>query len=160
MKAFCQILLLISLLASACRPAGPEVIESADVEDLPPFDPATQQAMARLSLEHSIHFIESNPEAVLLDVRGRKEYDKAHISKAVSFPYNPKNKSMAKALNSNPDYNTKKVYFLYGSKDNFYAIEIALRFMASGHQHIFIMNGGIEDWIKKGLPVMSSTVVE
>ncbi len=130
------------------------------MEDLPPFDPATQQSMARLSLEQSIHFLESNPKAVLLDVRGREEYDKAHFSGAVSFPYDFKKLSINKALESNPNLGKKKVYFIYGSKENFYAIDVALRFIGSEHQYIYVMNGGIEDWIAKGLPVEATAIVQ
>ena len=96
----------------------------------------------------------------MLDVRGRKDYDTAHVSGAVSFPYDFKKKSIAAAQESNPDFTTKDMYFFYGSKENFYAIDVALKFMASGHQHIFILNGGIEDWIKKGHPVMSAATVK
>ena len=135
-------------------------MKPGDVEDLPPFDPATQQTMARMNLAQAEHFLESNPKAIVLDVRSREDYDTAHLSGAVFFPFDLKKASIEAAQKSNPDFTKKKVYFLYGSKDNFYSIEVALRLIASGHQHIFVLNGGIEDWIKKGLPVMSTATVQ
>ncbi|NOY01034.1 MAG: hypothetical protein GXP30_15095 [Verrucomicrobia bacterium] len=160
MKNCCRTLLLLSLFAVACQPTVPKAIEAADVEDLPPFDPATQQALALLSLEHSIHFLESNPKAILLDIRGREEYDKAHLPGAVYFPYDFKKLSIEEALESNPGLGKRGVYFIYGSKENFYVIDVAHRFIGSGHQYIFVMSGGIEDWIAKGLPVETTAILE
>lgn len=152
-----QILLLASVLAVACRPA-PTVVKAADVEDLPPFDTSTQQAMARLSVAHSVHFLESNPHAILLDVRGREEYDKAHLPGAISFPYNV-SQPIAKTLESYPSFDTKAVFFVYGT-DEINAINISIGFLRLGYQHLFILNGGIEAWVKKGHPVTTTAVAE
>lgn len=157
MKTLGQILLLASVLAVACRPA-PTVVEAADVEDLPPFDTSTQQTMARLSVAHAIHFLESNPQAILLDVRGREEYDKAHLPGAISFPYNV-SQPIAKTLKSYPSFDTKGVYFIYGI-DEINAINVSIGLLGLGYQHLFILNGGIEAWVKKEQPVTTTVAKE
>jgi len=143
----------------ACRPAEISVAEAPDVEDLPPFDPATQQTVAYLNIEHVKHFLESNPDVFVLDVRTLEEYDKVHLPGAVSFPYDFKKKTIKKVLAAHPDYKTKNTYFFYGSNENYYEIDVSMHFRNLGYQYLFCMNGGIEDWIKDGLPVMS-TVAE
>ncbi len=130
------------------------------MEDLPPFDPATQQTQTRLNIEHIKHFLESNPDAILLDVRGLEDYDKGHLPGAVSFPYDLKKQSIQEQLIAHPDYDTKKVYLTYGSTENFYAIEVVLRMASAGYQYLNSLNGGIEDWVKLGLPVESKEVVK
>jgi len=151
----CQFLLLIALSLVACRPAGPGVVEAPKVEDLPPFDPATQATVSYVNIEQALHLLESNPDALVLDVRSRGEYDKAHLPKAVSFPYDFQNAAIDRALAAHPDYDTKKIYFLYGSNENYHGVDVSMRLREVGYQYLFCMNGGIEDWIKKGLPVMS-----
>lgn len=155
MKIVCQFLLLITLSSVACRPPGPKVVEVPKVADLPPFDPATQISVSYLDIEHARHLLESNPDTLVLDVRPPEEYDTAHLPKAVSFPYDFQKKTIDGALAAHPDFDTKKTYFLYGSAENYYAIDVSMRLRAMGYQYLYCMNGGIEDWIKKGLPVMS-----
>ena len=160
MKIVYQILLLSVLGLCACRPAGPKVVKAESVKDLAPFDPSTQQTMTRLGVGHVKHFLESNPEALVLDVRPSAEYDKAHLPGAVSFPYDFKNSSIEKELEVHSDYTPKKIYFTYGSKENFYAIDVVSRLNESGYQYLYSMNGGIEDWVKLGLPVESAGVAK
>lgn len=155
MKIVWQFLLLITLSLVACRPPGPQVVETPKVADLPPFDPASQITVSYVGIEHARHLLESNPDALVLDVRPREEYDKAHLPKAVSFPYDFQNATIDGALAAHPDYDTKKVYFLYGSNENYHGIDVSMRLRQMGYQYLFCMNGGIEDWIKMGLPVMS-----
>ncbi len=159
-KIVYQIMLLIAVSMVACRPAGPKVVEAVDVEDLPPFDPATQQTTAHLNVSQVHFFLESNPQAIVLDVRPLEEYDKAHLPGAVSFPYDFKTTSIQKELEAHPNYDAKKVYLSYGSKENFYAIDVVSKLSAAGYQYLFSMNGGIEDWVREGLPLMSKEVVK
>lgn len=144
----------------ACRPAAPKGIKTVDVEDLPPFDPASQQTLARLAVGHVKHFLESNSDAIILDVRSLEEYNKAHLPGAVSFPYDFEKMSIQEELAAHPDYDKKKVYLAYGSKENFYSIDVISRLSDAGFQYLNSMNGGIEDWIKLGLPVESKETVK
>jgi len=150
------------MMLVACRPPGPKAVETPDAEDLPPFDPATQQTVTYLEIAHAVHFLESNPDAIVLDVRGREDYDKVHLPKAVSFPYDFEKKKIKKALAAHPDYDTKKSYFIYGSKENYYALDVSNRLKVSGYQYLFCIrqDSGIEDWVKAGLPVSSTAAVK
>ncbi len=150
-----QFLLLSTLGLAACRPAGPKLLEAPKIADLPPFDPATQVTVSYLDLEHVGHFLESNPEALLLDVRTRGEYDEGHLPKALSFPYDFENQTIDGVLEAHPDLDSKKICFIYGSKENYYAVQVIVRLRSKGYQYLFCMNGGIEDWVEKGLPLMS-----
>lgn len=124
-----------------------------DVEDLPPFDPASQKTLAHLGVRHVKYFLESNPDAIILDVRPLEEYNEAHLPGAVSFPYDFEKMSIQEELAAHPDYDKKKVYLAYGSKENFYSTEVVSRLSRAGFQYLNSMNGGIEDWITLGLPV-------
>ena len=157
----CQFFLLLVMMIIACRPSGPKVVEKPDLEDLPPFDPSTQQSVAYLEISHAAHFLESNPDAIVLDARGREDYDKVHLPNAVSFPYDFEKMSIKKELAAHPDYDTKKIYFIYGSKKDFHATDIANRMKGMGYQYLFCVRNesGIEDWIKAGLPVVSTAAV-
>lgn len=146
------------MMAAACRPSLPKVAEIPDMEDMPPFDPATQQSISHMGLKHVKHFLDSNPDAIVLDVRPREEYDLAHLPRAISFPYDIDGKNINESLVAHPEYDTKKKYFTYGSKEDFHSIDVSWQLIKRGFQNMFSMNGGIEDWIKEGLPVMSTSV--
>lgn len=140
---------------TACRPPAVKVVKAQNVEDMQPFDPATQKTLSRFNLEHVKHFLESNPDPLVLDVRGRTEYDQGHLPGAVFFPYDFKKMSIAEELQKHPKYDLKDLVLVYGSKKNFYAIDVASRLSDAGYQFVSSMNGGIEDWVKLGLPVES-----
>lgn len=140
---------------TACRPPAVKVVQAQKVEDLKPFDPASQKTLSRFNLEHVKHFLESNPDARLLDVRSRAEYDQGHLPGAVSFPYDFETMSITEELQKHPEYDSKDLVLAYGSKENFYAIDVASRLSDAGHRYVSSMNGGFEDWVKLGLPVES-----
>ena len=145
-------------MSIACRPSAPKVLKKPDLEELPPFDPSTQQSVAYLEISHAVHFLESNPDAIVLDARRREDYDKVHLPTAVSFPYDFKKKSIKKELAAHPDFDTKKKYFIYGSNKDYNATDTANRMKDKGYQYLFCTRNetGIEDWVKAGLPVMST----
>ena len=151
-------------MAVACRPSGPRVAEMPDMEEMPPFDPATQQTITYLEIAHIQHFLDSNPDVIVLDVRGRDEFDKVHLPKAISFPYDPKEKKkmVDKSLAALSNYDTKKIHFVYGSKENYYALDVCNRLRIAGYQYLFCIrqDSGIEDWVKAGLPVVSTPAAE
>ncbi|MCF6311934.1 MAG: rhodanese-like domain-containing protein [Verrucomicrobiales bacterium] len=130
-----------------------KVVKAQKVEDMEPFDPATQKTYARFTVEHAKHFLENNPNAWVLDVRSQTEYDQGHLTGAVSFPYDFEKMSIEEELQKHSDRDLKTPVFAYGSKEDFHAIEVATRLRAAGFQFVSSLNGGIEDWMKLGLPV-------
>lgn len=159
MKIVRQFFLLLVMMI-ACRPPGPKVAKISDLEDLPPFDPSTQQTVAYLEFRHVKHFLESNPNVVVLDVRGLEDYDKVHLPNAISFPYDIEKLSITEELAAHPEFDTKKTYFIYGSKEDFNATKVSNLLKGVGYQYLFCTSAesGIEDWVKAGWPVMSTAV--
>lgn len=136
------------------------MVEAPDLEELPPFDPSTQQSITHLDLIHVKHFLDSNPKAVILDVRPRPDYDTAHLPGAVCFPYDPAVMPFGELLKKYPEFDTKKKYFIYGTEKNYLEIDVSILLSGVGYQYLFKMNEGVESWIKEGLPVMSTATVK
>ena len=150
-------MLLLILISAGCKPAEPSEEERTDGDSLPPFDPSSQQSITYLEIEHARHFLESNPEVTIIDVRGQEEFAKAHLPGAINFPYDPKakKKELDQGLRELTNNETGKIFLIYGSKENYYAIDVAGRLIGDGYQFLFCFrqDSGFEDWIGNKLPV-------
>ena len=92
--------------------------------------------------------IDSDPSLVILDVRTPGEYDSGHIRNAQLIPVY----ELEDRLNELDKNDKILVYCRSGTRSSY-----ASRVLAdNGFQHVYNMLGGINEWIDKGYPVVTS----
>lgn len=56
-----------------------QIVEADQVDELAPFDPATQQLIYHLTLEQAEEFVRRFPESMVFDIRPREQYETGHL---------------------------------------------------------------------------------
>jgi rhodanese-related sulfurtransferase len=92
----------------------------------------------------------SNPDFVLMDIRRKSDYEKHRIYNAVNMPYyNEDFDRKLKKLNRN------KIYLIYCLSDSISNIT-SETMNDLGFKNINKISGGISNWHKSGLEIISS----
>ena len=96
----------------------------------------------------------ANGEAILIDVRSPEEFASHHIAYASSLPLDNVDKLIGQ-MKIPPE---RKIIFqcLKGKRGEMACVNVNACKACEGNE-IFNMDGGIENWIKSGLPVVGSS---
>lgn len=110
---------------------------------------ASQENLFEITVSDFRDKIASNDNTYILDVRTLEEFSNGHIDSAQNIDY------------YSPDFDSKlitldedKTYLIY-CKNGARSSSTATKLKHLGYQKIFIMEGGIESWIKEGYDIAS-----
>ena len=56
-----------------------QIVEADSIDELAPFDPATQQLIYHLTLEQAEEFVRRFPDSMVFDIRSREQYEAGHL---------------------------------------------------------------------------------
>ena len=88
-------------------------------------------------------------QAMILDVRTDEEYDECHVSGSVLHTLDSLNPTAIQILRKNGE----PCYVLCAAGKR--AMKAAEILTAAGHENVLVIEGGIQNWIDKGLPVIT-----
>ena len=84
-------LVIVALANTACQKSdadnetvltigrGGKIVEADQIDELAPFDPATQQLIYHLTLDQAAEFIRRFPDSMVFDIRSREQYEVGHL---------------------------------------------------------------------------------
>ncbi|WP_296697664.1 rhodanese-like domain-containing protein [Algoriphagus sp.] len=91
--------------------------------------------------------VNTNKEAIILDVRTPDEYSEGHISGALNIDY------MDDAFEQEiANLNKSKTYLVY-CKAGVRQDKASIRMKELGFEHIILLEGGITSWQQNGMPL-------
>ena len=164
MRAFATALALgIAALAhTACQDSGSDgetvltigrdgkIVEADQVDELAPFDPATQQLIYHLTLDQAAEFIRRFPGSMVFDIRSREEYEAGHLPGATHADWRH-NKEIFQMLVGQLPKSDK--YLVYGSSAMIAETANAIVLLRSiGFQNLHIFYDSYDAWQSASLP--------
>lgn len=135
---FFAIALVVGLVATQAFAGSASKIDNISAENLKKMH------------DDSAHFI-------LIDARRVEDYNKEHITKAISLPANDVNSKTLDEIA--PDNKTKLVFYCQNVKCQASHIA-ASKALGAGYKYIYEFNGGIEAWKEHGYPTEAADKVE
>lgn len=91
--------------------------------------------------------VNTNKDAIILDVRTPEEYSEGHISGAVNIDY--MNEDFEQEI---AKLNKSKTYLVY-CKAGVRQDKASTRMKELGFEHILLLDGGITSWQQNGMPL-------
>jgi adenylyltransferase/sulfurtransferase len=92
-------------------------------------------------------------KALILDVRNLEEYQECHIDSSVLHPLGALNPEVVQHLREG-----KELCFILCAA-GVRAGKAATLLLAAGHANLAVIEGGIQEWIKLGLPVQKKSQI-
>lgn len=93
--------------------------------------------------------INGDGQGLIIDVRTPKEYAQGHIKNALSMDF--LNNDFVEKIKTLPKERNIYLYCRSGRR----SAEAAKLFEQNGFQHVYNLEGGIIDWEKEGLPIVT-----
>jgi len=103
----------------------------------------------KTNLISPFHAYANCSRAMILDVRTSEEYDECHVSGSVLQTLDSLNPTAIQTLRKNGE----PCYVLCAAGKR--AMKAAEVLTAAGHEDVSVVEGGIQNWIDKGLPVIT-----
>lgn len=110
--------------------------------------PGQAGAIRHLGPGEAVAELQSDPQAILVDVRTPAEFQSGHLRGALNLELDRLEAQAAQAL---PDKNANLVVYCRSGNRSAFAVQILERM---GYTHLVNVTGGIAAWSAQGLPVV------
>lgn len=107
----------------------------------------TQRGGRSVSAQQLVDLV-NRENAVVLDVRDRKEFDEGHIANAVNIPHG----SLASRIAELNAYKERPIIVACKMGQHSGAVGTTLR--KNGFEHVTRLSGGVSEWRNQNLPVV------
>ena len=105
---------------------------------------AQNDTVKELSPKHFNRILQLNPDVVLIDIRSKKEFKKAHIASAHFAPNSEKLFHLIDSLGTSKDY---LLYCKYGER----SIDAGKMIYEKYKIKVCSLQGGLDAWLESGL---------
>jgi rhodanese-related sulfurtransferase len=127
-----------------------KIVEADQVDELAPFDPATQQLIYHLTLDQAAEYVRRFPDSMIFDFRSRSEYEAGHLPGATHADW-LYDKDVFQMLIGQLPKGDK--YLVYGSTAMITGTtEAIVRLRSIGFQNLHTFYESYEAWQAASLP--------
>lgn len=127
-----------------------QIVEADQVDELAPFDPATQQLIYHLTLDQAAEFLRRFPDSMVLDIRPREQYEAGHLPGATHADWLHDKDIFQMLVGQMPK---SEKYLVYGSTAMIAdTAEAIVRLRSIGFQNLHIFYESFDAWQGASLP--------
>jgi rhodanese-related sulfurtransferase len=151
-----------ALVISGCDPSGADdqtvltigrdgqIVDAGEIDELAPFDPASQQLIYHLSLTQAEEYVRRFPDSTIFDIRPRDQFEAGHLPGATHAEWLHDKDVFQMLIGQMPK---QEKYLIYGSTAMIAdTAEAIVRLRTIGFQNLHTFYASYEAWQTASFP--------